>query len=231
MRKSCRIGRRQTLCEAEIDWKYLLGLPLADAGFDSTVLSEFRARLVAGASEALLLDAVLEVAVAHHLLKAGGRQRTDSTHVLAATRAINRVECVHETLRHALEVLALAEPTWLLTHTLPHWAEAYDRRAFDERLPRSAAKRATWAEQIGVDGHHLLVALDATTAPGWLRQLPAAVMLRRVWLQQFYVCAANVRWRAEREGIPPAARFISLPYDADAHYACKASMTWIGYKV
>ncbi|TDH57126.1 IS1182 family transposase [Dankookia rubra] len=216
---------------SRIDWKYLLGLPLADAGFDSTVLSEFRSRLVAGASEALLLDAVLEVAVAHRLLKAGGRQRTDSTHVLAATRAINRVECVHETLRHASEVLALAAPTWLPTHTLPHWTEAYGRRAFDERLPRSAAKRVTWAEQIGVDGHHLLVALDATTAPSWLRQLPAAVMLRRVWLQQFHAGEANVRWRGEREGIPPAARFISSPYDADAHYACKASMTWIGYKV
>ena len=84
---------------SRIDWKYLLGLPLADAGFDSTVLSEFRSRLVAGAAEALLLDAVLEVAAAHRLLKAGGRQRTASTHVLAAARAKNRIECVHETLR------------------------------------------------------------------------------------------------------------------------------------
>src|SRR5918992_236208 len=77
---------------SRIDWKYLLGLPLADAGFDSTVLSEFRSRLVAGAAEASLLDAVLEVAASHRLLKAGGRQRTDSTHVLAAARAMNRIE-------------------------------------------------------------------------------------------------------------------------------------------
>ncbi|MDO9714330.1 IS1182 family transposase, partial [Paracraurococcus lichenis] len=216
---------------SRIDWKYLLGLSLTDAGFDSTVLSEFRARLVAGAAEALLLDAVLEVAAAHQLLKAGGRQRTDSTHVLAATRAINRIECVHETLRHALEVLTLAAPTWLLMHVLPHWAEAYGRRAFDERLPRSAAKRAAWAQQIGEDGHHLLAALDAAATPDWLRQLPGAIMLRRVWIQQFYVCDSQVQWRGEREGIPPASRFISSPYDVDAHYACKRSMTWIGYKV
>ena len=95
---------------SRIDWKYLLGLPLADAGFDSTVLCEFRSRLVAGAAEASLLDAVLEVAASHRLLKAGGRQRTDSTHVLAAARAKNRIECVHETLRQALDVLALAAP-------------------------------------------------------------------------------------------------------------------------
>src|SRR3982751_3697298 len=215
---------------SRIDWKYLLGLPLADAGFDSTVLSEFRSRLVAGAAEALLLDAVLEVAAAHRLLKAGGRQRTDSTHVLAAARAMNRIECVHETLRHALDVLALAAPEWLLAQALPHWAEAYERRAFDDRLPRTAAKRAAWVQRIGEDGHHLLAALAAPAAPDWLRRLPAAEMLRRVWVQQFYLGDGGVRWRTERDGIPPAARFVSSPYDADAHYARKGSTTWIGYK-
>src|SRR3954454_5863463 len=216
---------------SRIDWKYLLGLPLADAGFDSTVLSEFRSRLVAGAAERLLLDAVLEIAATQRLLKAGGRQRTDSTHVLAAARAMNRIECVHETLRHALEVLALAAPQWLLSQALPHWAEAYERRAFDERLPRTAAKRAAWVQQMGEDGHHLLAALVAPTAPEWLRHLPAAEMLRQVWVQQFYLADGQVRWRTKRDGIPPAARFISSPYDADAHYACKGSTTWIGYKV
>lgn len=216
---------------SRIDWKYLLGLPLADPGFDSTVLSEFRARLVAGAAETLLLDAVLEIAATHQLLKAGGRQRTDSTHVLAAARAMNRIECVHETLRHALDVLALAAPEWLLSQVLPHWAEAYERRAFDDRLPHSAAKRAAWVQQIGKDGHHLLAALAAPSTPDWLRHLPAAEMLRRVWVQQFSLADGQVRWRTERDGIPPAARLISSPYDADARYACKGSTTWIGYKV
>jgi transposase len=216
---------------SRIDWKYLLGLPLADPGFDSTVLSEFRARLVAGAAETLLLDAVLEIAAAHQLLKAGGRQRTDSTHVLAAARAMNRIECVHETLRHALDVLALAAPKWLMSQVLPHWADAYEGRAFDDRLPRSAAKRAAWVQQIGEDGHHLLAALAAPSSPDWLHHLPAAEMLRRVWVQQFYLADGQVRWRTERDGIPPAARLISSPYDADAHYACKGSTTWIGYKV
>jgi transposase len=73
---------------SRIDWTYLLGLPLADLGFDSTVLSELRLRLVTGAAEMLLLDAILEIAATHHLLKAGGRQRTDSTHVLAAARVM-----------------------------------------------------------------------------------------------------------------------------------------------
>jgi transposase len=185
---------------SRIDWKYLLGLPLADPGFDSTVLSEFRSRLVAGAAEMLLRDAVLAIAATHHLLKAGGRQRTDSTHVLTAARAMNRTECVHETLRHALEVLAVAAPEWLLSQALPPWAEAYERRAFDERLPRTAARRAVWVQQMGEDGHRLLAALVAPPSPEWLRHLPAVDMLRRIWVQQFHLVDGQVRWRPSGMG-------------------------------
>src|SRR5262245_26584709 len=89
-----------------LDWKYALGLELTDPGWDASVLSEFRARLVAGGAELLLLDAMLARFTAAGLLKARGRQRTDSTHVLAAIRWLNRLECVGETLRHALNALA-----------------------------------------------------------------------------------------------------------------------------
>jgi transposase len=42
-----------------IDWKYMLGLELTDPGFDFSVLSEFRARLMAGTHEQILFDKVL----------------------------------------------------------------------------------------------------------------------------------------------------------------------------
>src|SRR5919109_1621520 len=74
---------------SRIDWKYVLGLDLTDPGFDHTVLSEFRTRLVAGKVEALLLDTLLTLARTQGLLKARGRQRTDSTHVLAPIRVLN----------------------------------------------------------------------------------------------------------------------------------------------
>src|SRR5262245_13737469 len=38
---------------SRIDWQYVLGLDLTDPGFDHTVLSAFRARLVTGAAEGL----------------------------------------------------------------------------------------------------------------------------------------------------------------------------------
>lgn len=67
-----------------IDWKYALGLDLTDTGFHYSVLSEFRARVVAGGLEAHFLDALLARGKEQGWLKARGRQRTDSTHVLGA---------------------------------------------------------------------------------------------------------------------------------------------------
>jgi transposase len=57
-----------------IDWKYLLGLELADPGFDASVLCEFRARLVQGGAEHLLLDALLALCKEH-----GWRKRPRTT--------------------------------------------------------------------------------------------------------------------------------------------------------
>ena len=62
---------------ARIDWKYLLSLDLTDPGFDFSVLSEFRDRLLAGSAEEVLLDKLLERCRALGLLKARGQQRTD----------------------------------------------------------------------------------------------------------------------------------------------------------
>ena len=67
---------------SRIDWKYLLGLPLDDPGVDASVLVEFRTRLVAGEAEHVLLDKVVDACRERGLLKARGRQRTDSTHVI-----------------------------------------------------------------------------------------------------------------------------------------------------
>jgi transposase len=84
---------------ARIDGKYLLGLGLTDPGGDASVLSEFRARLLAGEAEGRLLEQLLERCKQPGLLKARGRQRTDATHVRASVRTLNRLEWLAETLR------------------------------------------------------------------------------------------------------------------------------------
>src|SRR5919202_3825479 len=93
---------------SRIDWKYVLRLELSDAGFDASVLSDFRTRLIDGGAESLLFDTLLTWCRERKLVKERGRQRTDSTHVLAAVRALNRVELTAETMRHALNSLAVA---------------------------------------------------------------------------------------------------------------------------
>jgi transposase len=97
---------------SRIDWKYVLRLELTDPGFDASVLSEFRSRLLAGSAEYLLFDTLLSWCRDRQLVKARGRQRTDSTHILAAVRALNRIEVVGDTMRHALNTLAVVAPEW-----------------------------------------------------------------------------------------------------------------------
>src|SRR4029079_8190477 len=116
---------------ARIDWKYLLSLDLTDPGFDFSVLSEFRDRLLAGSAEELLLDKLLERCRALGLLKARGQQRTDSTHVLAAVRGLNRLDRVAETLRAALTELAAVAPEWLQAWAPLEWYERYGKRIED----------------------------------------------------------------------------------------------------
>jgi transposase len=113
---------------SRIDWKYALSLELTDPGFDHTVLSEFRTRLVTGQAEQLLLETLLTQVRERGLLKVRGRQRTDSTHVLAAIRVLNRRELVGETLRHALNSLAVVAPDWLRAWVPPAWFDRYGPR-------------------------------------------------------------------------------------------------------
>lgn len=216
---------------SRIDWKYLLALPLTDPGFDSSVLSEFRTRLLAAQAETLLFDTLLTQFREAGLLRARGRQRTDSTHVLAAVCALNRLECVGNTFRQALNHLAVVAPDWLVALSQPECLKRYGHRIEDYRLPQSKDDRLGLATQIGADGLRLLQALDAAATPEWLRRIPAVQTLRRVWLQNYtWATPATLRWRADDE-IPPSAQYISSPYDTEARYSLRRTTSWVGYKI
>lgn len=148
-----------------IDWKYVLGLELTDAGFDASVLSEFRSRLVEHGAEEHLLEKMLMIFGQKGWVKARGRQRTDSTHVLGKIRALNRLLCVWETMRAALNSLAVVAPAWLRAHSQREWVDRYGPRCEDSRLPVGDAERKALAEEIGQQGRALLDALFDPTAP------------------------------------------------------------------
>jgi transposase len=185
-----------------IDWKYVLSLELTDSGFDFSVLSEFRGRLLAHGAERRLFDRLLEQFRERGWIKARGKQRTDSTHVLAAIRTLRRLECVGETMRHTLNVLAEVAPTWLLEHMDPEWAERYEKRFSDFRLPKDVKARVVLAETIGADGRRLLEHVYAETSLPWLAELEAIQTLRRVWIQHYHAREQGTAWRADDE-LPP----------------------------
>ncbi len=218
---------------SRIDWKYALGLELTDPGFDFSVLSEFRARLISGELEGSLLDTMLAQFKHRGWLKARGSQRTDSTHVLAAVRVLNRLETVGETLRAALNALAVAAPDWLREQVEPEWFERYGQQIEEYRLPKGQQARYNYAAIIGADGSRLLNAVysaQSPIAPGWLREIPTVQVLRRVWVQQYMVMEGQIQLRSAQD-LPPAGARIESPYDPQASYGNKRSATWTGYKV
>jgi transposase len=212
-----------------IDWKYLLGLELTDPGFDYSVLCEFRARLLAGEVERMVLDKVLSACAEAGLLEAGGTARTDATHVAAAVRVLNRLELVAETMRAALNALAVAAPQWLGAWMPPRWADRYGHRVDNYRLPHSEPERAAYAAQVGADGAALLAAVDDGQTPDWIGQVEAVVVLRQVWDQQYQMVDGRPRWREVAE-LPPSTELVASPYDAEARFAVKRSTGWVGYK-
>lgn len=214
---------------ARLDWKYALALELDDPGFDATILGDFRTRLLASGAEARLLTLLLDTLVAAGLLKARGRQRSDSTHVLANLRLLSRLTLVAETMRHALNDLADAAPDWLATQLNPAWAERYAVRVEEYRLPKAANDRRILETTIGQDGYALLDAVYAPDAPPELRWCPAVQVLRHVWQQQYYG-PHDVRWRI-RDDLPPHAQLITSPYETEARFATKRETSWTGYKV
>ena len=216
---------------SRIDWKYALSLELTDEGFDFSVLSEFRQRLVEHEAGERLLNTMLDQFVQAGLLSSGGTQRTDSTNVLAQVRDLNRLELAGRTLQATLDAIADTAPDWLQAWLAPEWYNRYGQLLTEFRLPQKETEREALAIQIGADGLALLEAVyDDTSTPPAVRQLAAVEIMRQIWVQQYAVVEDSVRWR-QREEMPPAARLIQTPFDPEAHYSRKRGREWVGYKV
>ncbi len=214
---------------ARIDWKYALGLELTDPGFDFSVLSEFRTRLVEGSIEQHLLDALIHACNERGYLTSRGRQRTESTHVLGALRVLSRLEQVAETLRAALNAVAAYSPLWLQQHAIPKWYERYSRRIEEYRLPKGKEARLEYGRAVGVDGVQFLEEVYRADALEHLRRLPEVETLRQVWIQQYVVIEGEVRLRDPKE-MPRASEQLESPYETEVRFATKRQMSWVGYK-
>jgi transposase len=137
---------------------------------------------------------------------------------------------VGETLRAALNSLAVVVPDWLRAHVPQEWYNRYEKRMEDFHFPKEASKFVPMIEQIGRDGSDLTSWVREADAPIWLREIPAVETLRLVWIQQFYVEEGKVRHRSN-DNTPPASKLIVSPYDREARMSVKRDTEWTGYKV
>lgn len=204
-----------------IGWKYALDLELAYPGFHPTVLVYFRDRLEENQAARVIFDGIVDLLIELGLIKRGGKQRIDSTHILGYVKEMSRLECASETMRLALEALARAgvkkrpefwERIWVL----------YVQSKVDWRLTK--AERERRYRQCGQDIKELLEWIERTDRK--LGELESVKLLRRVFGEQFEVIDGVVQGRRTRP-----SQAVQNPHDADAHYGNKGTKQWVGYKV
>jgi transposase len=128
---------------------------------------------------------------------------------------LNRRERVGETLRAALNALAVLAPEWLQQQGPPEWCERYGSRVETYHLPKTEAARQQLAAVSGEDGQHLLHAVGSATDHSWLAQVPALITRRRVWREPYLDEQGQWRWR-EVKAMPAAADQLTSPDDTDA---------------
>jgi transposase len=216
------------MVRGRLDWKYALSLPLDDQGFDASILVDFRQRLLDHEAQALLLEPILQMCREHGWLKAGGKQRTDSTFMLANARRLSSLESVGESLRTSLNELTEVAPDWLLGVISPDWFDRYVHRFELQRFPKGKQAQDTLQRQVGEDSWRLLQAAMDEHAPQLVRDCPSLVLLQQVWNQHFEYTSGVVRWR-DGPLVPNAERVVS-PYETDARESRKRDTEWLGYK-
>jgi len=210
-----------------LDWKYALHLPLTYAGFDFSVLSEFRQRLLNHEAEGRVFETLVQAFRAQGLIKSRGIQRTDSVAILTKVRELSRLELVVETLRLAVRAMVNAAPDWSQSELPPSWEEHYASRFILQRHPET--EKRDYEARIGADGQWLLNRLAQPDTPAVLRDLPAVHVLRTVWQQHFQTVGGQIVYRVADHYDGHAQ--IQTPHDPEARYSRKREFAWIGGKV
>src|SRR5215211_2783609 len=210
-----------------LDWKYALHLPLEDSGFDFSVLSEFRDRLIEGKAEQRVFEKLVEEIRAIGLIKEHGKQRTDSIAMLTKVRRLCRVETVVETLRLAIVALVDTDREWSEEMIPPSWEEKYGERFVRQRYSEKEWKE--YEEKIGQEGQWLLQRLEKGGAPAELQNLPEVQVLKTVWAQQFREEGGKMVYTDLKKY--DGHTQIQTPHDPEARYSRKRHFKWVGDKV
>lgn len=210
-----------------IDWKYALHVSLTWRGFHFSDLCNFRQRLLEHEAERLVFEKVMTWVRSLGFAKKHGKQRSDSSHIVACIERLSRLELVWETLRVALRAIQAAAPTWY-AQTIPlAFHETYAERKSDWRL----SKKEVGVEmgKAGGDGFWLLDHLD-DSAPQQVLELSEVGTLRTVWQQQFEHSPGDGKAVVRQPPIK-GKDIIQSPHEPEARWAEKRGQPWVGYKL
>src|SRR5712692_4211393 len=171
-----------------LDWKYALRQEVSWSGFHYSDLCNFRKRLLAHEREGVVFERILAYLRERGYVKAGGKQRTDSTHIVGQVMDLSRLEVVWETIRVALNALISTDAPWVLKWLPASFVELYSARRSDYRLSPSEIGPAL--QQAGEEGQWLVTQV-MTTGSQVLQTLPELALLRRVFDEQYVLNEAG----------------------------------------
>ena len=207
-----------------LGWKHALGLAVDYAGFHPTSLVNFRQRLLEHQESRCVFDAILRGLEGKGLVKRRGKQRLDSTHILAQVSSMSRLEKTRETIRLFLEML---ERTGRLADA-PDW-EVLRERYLDSDVPWHKLGKEVLAEKFRQAGMDMLALIQwVKHQEDWTEQ-DKTKLLERVFTEQFEVTPAGPAARAQE-----ASGTVQNPHDPEAQWAAKdqnKTKVWVGYKV
>jgi transposase len=168
---------------SNLKWKYALHLPLDYAGFDFSILCDFRDRLIQHKAEARIFDTILTHLKALGLLTSRGIQRTDSLSVHTKARDLSRIELMTDTIRVVVRALLRTDPDWTRATVPVAWDERYGQRLRVERMDK--AEKEQLSVVAGDDGAWLLDQIDAEKTPEAIKNHVVVALLRTIWQQHY----------------------------------------------
>lgn len=193
-------------CTYDLRWKMALWMEADEPAFHATSLVKFRNRLLKHNLVEIGFDAVLLAMRKAGYLKAHKAQRLDSTHVIGLVSHMSRLECVRETVRLAMEVLA-EFPEGTRPESWSLWWERYVQSALDFKTDVETLKQKM--TQAGQDVRAMLAWID--TLADAIKSMKAVAVLRRVYEENFHEADGRIEQSRAR---PSGA--VRNPHDPDA---------------
>jgi len=212
-----------------MDWKYALRQPLDWRGFHYSDLCNFRKRLLGQGQESMVFEHLLDYLRERGLVRAGGKQRTDTTHILGAVKQLGDIEVIGEGVRLAISELMSTDAKWVMQHLPASFIKSYKRPMPNYRMSKQELE--TFIQETGEEARWLLdqVALCGSVE---MQQLPTVLQLARIWEDQYqYVNEPDCHCLVARQGKDCIVDRLRTPHDPEATFGAKRDKNWVGYKV